>query len=70
MRVVVSEFMDEAALANFGDGYTVTYDTGLVDNRAGLLEALSDADGVIVRNRTQVNTELLDAVPRYVLSEE
>jgi len=64
MRVVVSEFMDEAALTNFGDGYTVNYDPGLVDNRAGLLEALSNADAIVVRNRTQVNIELLDAAPK------
>ena len=63
MRVVVSEFMDEAALTNFGDGYTVNYDPGLVDNPAGLLEALPDTDAIIVRNRTQVNSELLDAAP-------
>lgn len=63
MRVVVSEFMDEAALTNFGDGYTVNYDPGLVDNPAGLLEALKDADAIIIRNRTQVNNELLDAAP-------
>ena len=63
MRVVVSEFMDEAALTKFGDGYTVNYNPGLVDNPAGLLEALSIADAIIVRNRTQVNIELLDAAP-------
>ena len=63
MRVVVSEFMDEAALTNFGDGYTINYDPGLVDNPAGLLKAMSDADAIIVRNRTQVNIELLAAAP-------
>ncbi|OUS08475.1 3-phosphoglycerate dehydrogenase [Rhodobacterales bacterium 52_120_T64] len=64
MRVVVSEFMDETALTNFGDGYTVNYDPGLVDNPARLLEALSDADAIIVRNRTLVNVEFLNAAPK------
>jgi (S)-sulfolactate dehydrogenase len=63
MRVVVSEFMDETALTYFGDGFAVNYDPGLVDNRSRILEALSGAEGIIVRNRTQVNQELLNAAP-------
>ena len=47
----------------FGDGVSVTYDPDLVDNRAGLLENLRDADAIIVRNRTRVDQELLDAGP-------
>lgn len=64
MRVVVSEFMDEKALKKFGDGVDIVYEPGLVDDRAGLLGSLSKADALIVRNRTQVNSELLDAGSR------
>ena len=64
MHIVVSEFMDTEALKNFGDGVTVNYQPGLVDDPAGLLRALPEADALIVRNRTQVNADLLAAAPR------
>lgn len=63
MKIVVSEFMDEVALAGFPETDRVLYAPGLVDDRAALLAELSDADAIIVRNRTQVNTELLTAAP-------
>jgi (S)-sulfolactate dehydrogenase len=63
MLVVISEFMDEAALTNFGENFSVNYEPGLVDDRPGLLNALTGAHGIIVRNRTQVNLELLNAAP-------
>ena len=62
-RVVVTEFMDEAALEGFGAGYDVRYDPALVDDRAATLAALIEADAVIVRNRTTVDAELLAAAP-------
>ena len=62
-RVVVTEFMDEAALEGFGPGYDVRYDPSLVEDRTATLAALSDADAIVVRNRTQVDAELLAAAP-------
>ncbi|TDL78355.1 hydroxyacid dehydrogenase [Palleronia sediminis] len=64
MQVVVTEFMDETALAGFGPGIGVVYAPDLVEDRARLLDALRSADAVIVRNRTQVDAELLAAAPR------
>lgn len=63
MRVVVSEFIDEAALATFGPEIAVTYDPGLVDDREALLAALPGAQALIVRNRTQVDAAVLEAAP-------
>ncbi|MSU90437.1 3-phosphoglycerate dehydrogenase [Rhodobacteraceae bacterium 2CG4] len=63
MKIVISEFMDETALEEFGAGDRVQYAPGLVDDRPALLQAVADADALIVRNRTQVNTELLEAAP-------
>ena len=61
MKIVVCEFMDEAAL----DGVAgVLYDPALVDDRPRLLAALSDAEAVVVRNRTQVDAALLAAAPK------
>jgi (S)-sulfolactate dehydrogenase len=55
--------MDEAALTDFGPHSDVAYDPTLVDDRPRLLSQLAEADGLIVRNRTQVDAELLAASP-------
>lgn len=61
-RIVISEFMDEAAVARLrAAGHEVLYDPALVDDAPRLLRAVADADAVIVRNRTQVRGELLAA---------
>jgi (S)-sulfolactate dehydrogenase len=44
--------------------YEVFHEADLVDRRADLLAALGEARAIIVRNRTWVNQELLDAAPR------
>lgn len=64
MRVVVAEFMDEAAVASLRGKFDVTFDAQLVDRRPELLAALAGADALIVRNRTRVNAELLAAAPK------
>jgi (S)-sulfolactate dehydrogenase len=64
MRIVISEFMDPRAVATLASGFQVTYDPALVDRRADLLDALAEADGLIVRNRTRVDTGLLGRAPR------
>ena len=61
--VVVSEFMDEDALAPLREQHQVVFDPELVDDRGRLLGELADAAAVIVRNRTQVDQELLAAAP-------
>ena len=64
MRIVISEFMDEAAVAMLAAHHATEYDRDLVDRREELKAKLIDADALIVRNRTQVNVELLAAAPR------
>ncbi len=64
MRIVISEFMDEAAVASLARRFEVRYDASLVERRADLAAALADADALIVRNRTQVDAELLGRGPR------
>ena len=65
--IVISEFMDEAAVSDLAGGYEVLYDAGLVDRPADLAAALADARALIVRNRTQVNAALLAAAPRLAV---
>ena len=61
--IVISEFMDKNIALEVLDNFDVQYDPALVDNRPALLAALADARAVIVRNRTQVDAELLDHAP-------
>jgi (S)-sulfolactate dehydrogenase len=62
-RVVITEFMDETSVAALAEDLSVVYDPSLADDRGRLLAAVQEADAVIVRNRTVVDEELLDAAP-------
>lgn len=62
-KIVITEFMDEAAVTDLSGDYDVIYDPGLVDQTERLLGELRDADAIIVRNRTQVRGDLLQAAP-------
>jgi len=61
--IVISEFMDQAAVDGLGADFEVLYDPGLVDRPDDLSIALAEARGLIVRNRTQVRGALLEAAP-------
>jgi (S)-sulfolactate dehydrogenase len=56
--------MDEAALGDVPERYSVLYDPQLVDEPARLREVAGGARALIVRNRTQVQADLLAALPR------
>jgi (S)-sulfolactate dehydrogenase len=60
-KIVITEFMDESAVASLSHSFHVVYDPTLVDDAERLLAEVADADGLIVRNRTQVRGELLAA---------
>lgn len=62
-EIVICEFMDEAAVATLAARFELISDPRLVDDRTGLLRLLRDARALIVRNRTQVDTEMLVAAP-------
>jgi (S)-sulfolactate dehydrogenase len=59
--IVVTEFLDEAALAAVPAEHEVLYDPKLVDRPDDLLREASAAKALIVRNRTQVRGTLLEA---------
>ncbi|MGB5776190.1 MAG: 3-phosphoglycerate dehydrogenase, partial [Sedimenticolaceae bacterium] len=59
--VVISEFMDQAAVDGLADEFDVVYDPNLVDHADDLAAAVADARALIVRNRTQVRDALLEA---------
>ena len=67
MRIVITEFMDERAVARLDAKHDVLYDPKLVDDALRLHAEAASADAIIVRNRTQVRGELLTALARCKL---
>lgn len=62
-KIVISEFMDPTAVSALRLSFDVVYDPGLGENRAALSKELPGAHALIVRNRTQVDSELLGSAP-------
>ncbi len=62
--IVITEFLDEEVVRGLAETHDVRYQPDLVERRAELLAALGESRAIIVRNRTWVNPELLDAAPR------
>ncbi|QQE80484.1 hydroxyacid dehydrogenase [Alicyclobacillus sp. SO9] len=63
MSIVISEDLWQAIPSWFGEGESVEYDPYLILDRAALLQKAQKADALIVRNKTKVDLELLDAAP-------
>ncbi len=63
-RIVITEFMDERAVAQLRAAHDVLYDAKLVDDAPRLLAEAAAADCIIVRNRTEVRGDLLAALKR------
>ena len=63
-RIVITEIMDEPAVAQLRAEHDVFYEALLVDDAQRLLALADQADALIVRNRTQVRGELLAALTR------
>ncbi|MGH8927809.1 MAG: hydroxyacid dehydrogenase [Acidimicrobiia bacterium] len=62
--VVVSEFLGDGFLDLLRDRLTVEYDPALYADRARLLAVVIDAEGIIIRNRTRIDRELIAAAPQ------
>lgn len=62
--ILISEFMDQHAVARLSEEFKVHYDPTLVDRPEDLSRLAATADALIVRNRTQVRGSLLEALGR------
>ena len=58
--IVITEFMDDAAVDTLRVDFDVLYDPGLADRQNDIPALLGDARALIVRNRTKVTGDLLD----------
>ena len=66
-RIVITEFMDDPAVAKLAARFDVTYDKTLVDRPGDLASAIVEAGALIVRNRTRVDGELLARAPKLTV---
>lgn len=64
--IVISEFMDDAAVNGLKADFDVLYDPDLVDRADDLIAAIGDCRALIVRNRTQVRQSMVQAAPKLV----
>jgi (S)-sulfolactate dehydrogenase len=62
--IVITEFMDEAAVASLKARYDTVYDPALVDQPEKLAMMVSEARALVVRNRTQVRGALLESAKK------
>ena len=62
--ILITEFMDEAAVDRLRAAHSVTYDPGLADRQDDLPGMMAGVRALIVRNRTQVRGALLAAADR------
>jgi (S)-sulfolactate dehydrogenase len=60
VEIVISEFMEQAAVDDLATHYELHYDPGLFERPDELGTFLAGACALIVRNRTQVRGALLD----------
>jgi (S)-sulfolactate dehydrogenase len=63
-KILITEFMDEPAVASLRRGFDVAYLPSLAGERPALLEKVAEADALIVRNRTRVDREVLERAAR------
>ena len=59
-KILITEFINQESLNNLKNKFDVKYDEKLWENNKKLEEIIKDYDGLIVRNKTQVNLKILE----------
>ena len=59
IKILITEFINQNSLDLLKDKFKVHYDDKLWEKTDELKEIINDCDGLIVRNKTQVNQDIL-----------
>ena len=59
-KILITEFINQESLDNLNKKFDVKYDEKLWENNKKLEEIIKDYDGLIVRNKTMVNLNILE----------
>ncbi len=58
-KILITEFINQNSLENLNKKFDVKYDEKLFENKIEVEKIIKDYDGLIVRNKTQVNSDIL-----------
>ena len=58
-KILITEFINQSSLKNLNKKFDVKYDEKLYENEKQLITMIKDYEGLIVRNKTQVNLDIL-----------
>ena len=58
-KILITEFINQSSLENLNKKFDVKYDEKLCENEKQLITMIKDYEGLIVRNKTQVNLDIL-----------
>ena len=59
MKILITEFINKNSLQDLNNNFEIKFDERLWEKEEQLLEIIKDYDGLIVRNKTQVNKNIL-----------
>ena len=59
MKILITEFINKNSLDDLNNNFEIKFDEKLWEKEEQLLEIIKDYDGLIVRNKTQVNKNIL-----------
>ena len=59
MKILITEFINKNSLEDLNNNFEIKFDEKLWEKEEKLLEIIKDYDGLIVRNKTQVNKKIL-----------
>ena len=57
-KILITEFINQNSLENLNNKFDVKYDEKLCENKIELEKIIKDYDGLIVRNKTLVNSSV------------
>ena len=63
-KIVITEFMTQSAIDDLARDFDIIYERDLFERPEDLKALVADADGLIVRNRTQVRDDLLEVATK------
>ncbi len=58
-KILITEFINQNSLENLNKKFDVSYDEKLCEDEKEIIKIIGDYDGLIVRNKTQVNLDIL-----------
>ena len=59
-KILITEFINNDSLNSLKEKFEIHFDEKLWDQPEGIIKLIKDFDGLIVRNKTQVNKEIID----------